>query len=69
VKFLNVARTVMSNIVLTAPNPSMLVKKITALDAIFIEVMRDGMLTRWERKILLDKLHGIEVKPDHFERC
>ena len=26
----------------------------------------DGMLTRWERKILLDKLHGVEVKPEHL---
>jgi len=26
----------------------------------------DGMLTKWERKILLDKLHGIEVKPEHL---
>ena len=68
-KFLNIARTVMSNIILTTLNPSMPVKKITALDAIFIEVMRDGMLTRWERKTLLDKLHGIEVKPEHFESC
>ena len=24
------------------------------------------MLTRWERKILLDKLHGIDVKPEHL---
>jgi len=22
----------------------------------------DGMLTRWERKVLLDKLHGLDVK-------
>jgi len=42
VKFLNIARTVMSNIILTTLNPSMPVKKITALDAIFIEVMRGG---------------------------
>ena len=26
----------------------------------------DGMLTKWERKTLLDKLHGIEVKPEHL---
>ncbi len=25
-----------------------------------------GMLTKWERKILLDKLHGVEVNPDHL---
>ena len=24
------------------------------------------MLTKWERKILLDKLHGLEVNPDHL---
>ena len=24
------------------------------------------MLTRWERKIPLDKLHGVEVKPEHL---
>ena len=24
------------------------------------------MLTKWERKILLDKLHGLEVKPEHL---
>ena len=46
VKFLNVARTVMSNIILTTPNPSMLVKKITALDAMFIKVMRDGSVKK-----------------------
>ena len=26
----------------------------------------DGMLTRWGRKIPLDKLHGVEVKPEHL---
>jgi len=46
VKFLNVARTVMSNIILTTPNPSMLVKKITALDAYFVKIMRDGTPSR-----------------------
>ena len=46
VKFLNVARTVMSTIILTTPNPSMLVKKITALDAMFIKVMRDGSVKK-----------------------
>ncbi len=25
-----------------------------------------GLLTKWERKILLDKLHGLEVKPEHL---
>ena len=25
-----------------------------------------GLLTEWERKTLLDKLHGIEVKPEHL---
>ncbi len=25
-----------------------------------------GMLSRWERKVLLDKLHGLEVSPDHI---
>ena len=25
-----------------------------------------GLLTEWERKILLDKLHGLEVKPEHL---
>ena len=25
-----------------------------------------GMLTRWERKVPLDKLHGLEVSPDHI---
>ena len=29
-------------------------------------VTEDGMLTKWERKILLDKLHGIKVKPEHL---
>jgi len=29
-------------------------------------VTEDGMLTKWERKILLDKLHGVEVKPEHL---
>ncbi|MCD6591911.1 MAG: hypothetical protein J7K78_02715 [Thaumarchaeota archaeon] len=29
-------------------------------------VTEDGMLTKWERKILLDKLHGLEVKPEHL---
>ena len=24
------------------------------------------MLTKWERKILLDKLHGLDVNPDHL---
>jgi len=24
------------------------------------------MLTKWERKILLDKLHSLEVNPDHL---
>lgn len=24
------------------------------------------MLTQWERKILLDKLHGLEVNPTHL---
>ena len=26
----------------------------------------DGMLTRWERKILLDKVHGIDIKPENL---
>jgi len=42
VKFLNVAGTVLSNLILTTPNLQMLVKKITALDAIFVKVVRDG---------------------------
>ena len=25
------------------------------------------MLTKWERKILLDKLHNLEVNPDHVK--
>ena len=25
-----------------------------------------GLLTEWERKILLDKLHGVDVKPEHL---
>ena len=29
-------------------------------------VTEDGMLTKWERKILLNKLHGLEVKPEHL---
>ena len=24
------------------------------------------MLTKWERKVLLDKLHGLEVNPEHL---
>ena len=42
IKFLNVAGTVLSNLILTTPNPQMLVKKITALDAIFVKVVKDG---------------------------
>jgi len=42
VKFLNVARTIMSNIILTTPNPSMLVRKITMMDAYFVKVMKNG---------------------------
>ena len=26
----------------------------------------DGMLTRWERKILLDKVQGIDIKPENL---
>ena len=25
------------------------------------------MLTKWERRVLLDKLHGLEVNPDHLK--
>ena len=25
-----------------------------------------GLLTEWERKTLLEKLHGLEVKPEHL---
>ena len=25
-----------------------------------------GLLTEWERKPLLDKLHGLDVKPEHL---
>jgi hypothetical protein len=40
VQFINVARTVVANIILTTPNPCMVVKKLTTLDAYFVKVMR-----------------------------
>lgn len=42
VKFINVAGSLMGTLILTTPNPQMLVRKLTALDAIFVKVMRDG---------------------------
>ena len=46
VKFINVAGTIMSNLILTTPNPSMLVKKLTNLDAIFIKIIPDGSVKK-----------------------
>ena len=45
-KFTNVAGTVVSNLILTTPNPAMLVKKITNMDAIFIKVMPDSSVRK-----------------------
>jgi len=42
IKFLNTGRTIVSNVLLTTPNPSMLVKKVTASDAYFVKVVKDG---------------------------
>jgi len=42
VRFVNVARTVVSNIVLTTPNPSMVVKKLLTLDAYYVKVVKNG---------------------------
>ena len=42
VKFVNVARAVVSNIILTTPNPSMVVKKLLSLDAYYVKVMKNG---------------------------
>jgi len=42
VKFINVARTIVSNIILTTPNPSMVVKKLLTLDAYYVKVMKLG---------------------------
>ena len=39
---------------------------ITLMGGVAMSSNGDGMLANWERKILLDKLHGIEVKPEHL---
>ncbi|MEM0488988.1 MAG: hypothetical protein QW707_07315 [Candidatus Bathyarchaeia archaeon] len=74
VKFLNVARTIMSNMILTTPNPSMLVRKITTLDAYFVKVMKDGTperntpylrLAKGYRNIMLPS--GQRMVKLHFE--
>ena len=40
VQFLNVARTVLANLILTTPNPNMLVRKITQLDSYYIKITK-----------------------------
>jgi len=45
-KFLNVAGTVVNTLILTTPNPSMLVRKITSMDAVFVKVVRDGSVEK-----------------------
>lgn len=41
VQFINIARPTVANIILTTPNPSMLVKKLTTLDAYYVKVVKD----------------------------
>lgn len=41
VQFINIARPTVANIILTTPNPSMLVKKLTTLDCFYVKVVKD----------------------------